>query len=136
MVKLKAIHAPYTIEHALESAREGRPEMLLMMIRDAMGADGPAVAAALAELMFEHPEKLRVRRQAAYLPHEAGVIRDQFAALVRAQPKKKPAVIHEQFARNLGILPDTLRDILEWKKTYAPKDGEQVPKRSPRKRMK
>ena len=47
-MKSEPISGPMTLEHALEHARNGRPEMLLMLIADAMGNE---VATALADLL-------------------------------------------------------------------------------------
>jgi hypothetical protein len=123
MKKLEPIRGPINLDLALEYARKGRPDLLLFLIGDAMGAD---VAETLAEL-FKHPEKLLVKHRAAVLPHEAEIIR-------KIAPDGH---LRDAFARHLGMETNTLRDIIERKKTYAEeKIGERPRKRSPHKRIK
>lgn len=127
MKKPDPICTPATLDAALAHARDGRPDLLLLLIADTMGAE---VAHALADLL-KHPEQLRAKHRAVFLPYEAEAIRELYERLRKAHPRRSASIIRDEIAHSLGVTD--VRDILEKKKTYAD-NGEPSRKRSPRKR--
>lgn len=123
MKVLEPTRGPVTLELALEHARKGRPDLLLLLIADTMGAE---VAEVLTDLLH-HPEKMRVKHQAKFLPHEAVGIRELYRGLLELGPKKPVPVVQDELANSLGISADLLRDIVYRKNTYAKKNGERLP---------
>jgi hypothetical protein len=112
MKKSEPIDGPVTLDSALEHFRKRRPDLLLLLIADAMG---PEVANALAGEL----QHLKRPRGATFLPREADAIREDYKHRLKLNPTKKASDVQDEIAQSLGISYDLLTDIIGRKKSYA-----------------
>jgi hypothetical protein len=131
-MKFESAAGPYTLELALEQARNGRPGMLIWFVEDKMGVD---VAAALADLL-RHPEKLQSAPRAMFLPNEADAIRWLYKHKRKLNPKTLAPIIQDRMAKSLCISTGLLLDIIRRKNTYTEEKGSAHKRTPTRKRKK
>jgi hypothetical protein len=129
-----SISAVWTWEAALEYAHKGRLEMLAMMVSKESIPEQHW--AAVAELLVRPPIPPKAPKR-AFLDHEAEGIRAQHEGLTEPPGDAKalaPKVARSRLAKDFGVNDETIRDIVEKKKSYAPR-GEQNKKAPQRKRV-
>jgi hypothetical protein len=134
MGKFFTIEGPISWEYALECAQKGRGDLLALLVStETIPAQ---LRGAVAQLLASPPAPAQLWR-GIVTRNDATEIRGIYKSRMTARAgRRKPLRknVLPELATELGLKPETLRDIIEERNTYAaPENGGEI-KKSPRKK--